>query len=203
MAVITMSASLVAGNVSWSQMRYEDSPISDASGAIGAKLKGPPRWRLSMRSPNIMSPEQAGVWASMIASLRGRVNHLAAWDIGRPVPRGTLRGTMTISGGASAGASSITIAVAGSSGSTLLAGDWLQLGTGLGSQLVMVTADASGGASITVNIEPPLRATLAGGTAVTWDKALGYYKLIGEPGWSIGPALLAGGAQIDLLEQWA
>ena len=91
---------------------------------------------------------------------------------------------------------------------TLLAGDWLQLGSGLGtSQLVKVVADAQAGTNsrMTVQVEPPLRIQFASTTAVTWDRPLAYYKQIGAPQWSYRPGMVAkqGGFALDLLEAFA
>ena len=86
-------------------------------------------------------------------------------------------------------------------------GDWLQIGTGIGtSQLIKVAADAAANGSgvITVSIEPPMRLAFSSGTPVTWDKPVAYYKANGnratyrpEPG-----SLLYSGHSLDLIEQW-
>jgi hypothetical protein len=91
---------------------------------------------------------------------------------------------------------------------TLRAGDWLQLGTGLGtSQLVKVMADATAtdDGRMTVQVEPPLRQQFASAGAVVWDRPVAYYKQLGTPQWSYRPGLLAkqGGFALDLLEAFA
>jgi len=90
----------------------------------------------------------------------------------------------------------------------LLAGDWLQLGTGLGtSQLVKVVADAaaSNNSLMTVQVEPPLRQQFTAATAVAWDRPVAYYKQLGTPQWSYRPGLVAkqAGFALDLLEAFA
>ena len=90
---------------------------------------------------------------------------------------------------------------------TLLAGDWLQLGSGLGtSQLVKVVADvqASNNSRMTVTIEPPLRIQYASNTAVTWDRPTTYFKQLGSPQWSYRPGRRQkqSGFALDLLESW-
>ncbi len=204
MSIITIPAGLVApASSTIGQARYDLTESSDSTGSEAARLLGPPRWSMSLRSIEAMTPAQAGQWEAMLLQLRGRVNHLAAYDFGRPAPAGTLRGTPTLNASASAGATSIVLAA---SGATLLAGDWLQLGTGVGtSQLVKCVANAaSAGATMTVTIEPPLRRTFSAGTAVAWDKPVAYFKQTSAPSWSyrVGRNRREGGFVLDLLESW-
>lgn len=89
----------------------------------------------------------------------------------------------------------------------LLAGDLLQLGSGLGtSQLVMVAADADDDSSTTlasVPIEPPLRLAFGPGAAVTWDRPVAYWRLMGEQtSWTWRTDRVAQGMAMDLLETW-
>jgi hypothetical protein len=161
-----------------------------------------------MAAPNIgLSEADAAVWEAMILQLRGGVNHLAAWDIVKNAPRGTCRGTMTLSGAHAQGVTALTIAVTGQTGLTLVPGDWLQIGSGTGGQLVkVVVGGTAGAATIAVTVEPPIRpaAGYAGATAVTWDKALGHYKLVSAlPQWNYVPGInTVAGFAIDLVEQW-
>ena len=208
MAIIAMSTSLRCGMYAFGQRRFDVAEMSDSTGATQARLLGPPRWTLSMAAPNIgLSEADAAVWETMILSLRGGVNFLSAWDIVKNAPRGTCRGTMTLSGAHAQGATTVLIAVTGQSGLTLVPGDWLQIGSGTTGQLVKVMAGGTAGAAtISVVVEPPIRpaAGYAGGTAVTWDKALGHYKLVSPAAqwnWVPGMNTVAGFA-IDLVEQW-
>jgi hypothetical protein len=189
--------------VTIAQKRFDLSTMSEASGNTQERLGAPPRWALSLRAPENMTPTNAAIWETVSIQLRGRVNHLSAWDPGRPAPRGTCRGTMTLSGTHNAGVTALTIAVTGQSGNTLLAGDWLQIGSGLTGQLVKITVAGTAGAStIAVTVEPPLRIQYAGATAVTWDKALGHYKQTSSPQWSYRTRDLLTGFSLDLLESW-
>ena len=208
MSIIAMPAGLLCGSFSIGQHRYDLTEVSESTGASQARSLGPPRWLLSMSAPDRgLSETNAALWEAMILQLRGNTNFLSAWDIVKVAPRGTCRGTMTLSGAHAQGATSVVIAVTGQSGNTLIAGDWLQIGTGTSSQLVKVMATATAGAStITVVVEPPIRpaAGFSGGTAVTWDKALGHYKLVSEAAqWSYVPGFnTVSGFAIDLMEQW-
>jgi hypothetical protein len=142
----------------------------------------------------------------MLLQLRGGVNHLSVYDPVRTAPQGTMRGTLTLNGTHGGGIVALSVTGGGGqAGATLKAGDWLQIGSGLGtSQLVKVMADATANGSgvISLTVEPPLRGGFSSGTAVTWNKTLGYYKQTSEPAWSYAPARMAGGYAADLLESW-
>lgn len=208
MSVITMSTALIVGAFSIGQHRFDLSEVSESTGAAQARALGPQRWSMSLAAPNNgISQTAAAVWEAMILQLRGNTNHLAAWDIAKPAPLGTCRGAMTLSGAHAQGVTSLSIAVTGQSGLTLLPGDWLQIGSGTGGQLVKVMTGGTANAStITVVVEPPIRpaAGYAGATAVTWDKALGHYKMMTpSPQWNYVPGFnTVAGFALDLLEQW-
>lgn len=90
---------------------------------------------------------------------------------------------------------------------TLLPGDLLQLGTGVGtSQLVSVvdpaTADANG--NITATVRSAARIAFASATAVAWSKPLAYFRAVNAAtNWASqpnGPHIE--GFDLDLLEDW-
>ena len=92
-------------------------------------------------------------------------------------------------------------------GATLLPGDWLQIGTGVGSHYAKVTQalvvnDAGAGS---VTFEPPTRQSYPSGTAIIIEKARGHYKRANSTaGWANVPgALMSGGHALELLEQWS
>jgi hypothetical protein len=122
---------------------------------------------------------------------------------------GTMRGTLTLNAAPSAGAVAISVTGgAGQAGKTLQAGDYLQIGSGLGtSQVVMVMADATANGSgvIALTTEPPLRTAFASGTAVQWDRPAAYFKQQGTAvAWSYEPGreIVTTGMAVDLLEVW-
>lgn len=206
MAVITLPTSLPLGAGSGlGQARYDLAGMSDSTGAQQVRTLGPPRWVLTLTQPPALSLAQAGQWQALVAQLRGRVNHLAAWDPARQQPLGTMRGTPTLTSTAAAGATALALTT-GQAGCTLAQGDWLQLGTGLGtSQLVMVVANATadGAGALAVTVEPPLRQQFTLGTAVAWQRALAYYRSAGGSStWRYVTRNVVQGMTLDLLEAW-
>lgn len=205
MAVITLSETLRLAEWRMGQADFSVFEASDSTGHVAGRTLGPPRWTISMSSPPVLGAADAGAWEGMILSLRGRANHLAAWDITRPTPLGTITGTLTLNSAASAGAVSASI-TGGTNGQTIRAGDWFQIGAGVGtSQLVKAVADATvAGGLVTLTFEPPLRVAFSGGAAVTWDKPLAYYKRrSGNVSWSGVPGSTYNGSHtLDLIESW-
>lgn len=208
MAIITPSFSIAFARFAFGQKRFDLTEASESTGAANIRVLGPPRWRVSCESPRQCGPAQIAIWQPLLMNLRGRVNHLALWDHGQSVPLGTMRGTLTVSGTPAAGA--VTMSVTGGAGqasTTLKANDWLQIGTGLTSQLINITADATANGSgvIAITFEPPLRTSFSNGTAVTWDHPVAHYKMVNEaPMFEYDPGyLLKGGIALDLLEQWS
>lgn len=111
MSVITLPAGLkMPAGCTIGQQRYDLTESSDSTGSQAARLLGPPRWQMSLRSVDALTLAEAGLWEAMILQLRGRVNHLAMYDPVRSAPAGTLRGAPTLNATASAGASSIVLA---------------------------------------------------------------------------------------------
>jgi hypothetical protein len=204
MAIITPSDGLQFGLGSGiTQRTYGIVGDARATGSMQYVMSGESRWMMTIASPKIMRPAEAGRWRSMLLSLRGRVNHLACWDPGRALPVGTARSAMTLGVAAAKGASAVTIA--GGNG-TLIAGDWLQVGAlGLGtSQLVCLVADAV--VPGVVQVEPPLRRSFGGGTAVVFNRASSLFKLTGSdlPDFVVsGSAGQMAGLRLNLLEQWS
>jgi hypothetical protein len=208
MAIISLDALIQVGKLTMGIRRFDYHEMSGESGESADREIGVPRWVYVVSSPDGISQAAMAKWKALLAKLRGRTNFLAAWDVGLPAPRGTMRGTMTLSASAAKGATQLSVtAGAGQAGTTLLEGDWLQVGTGLTGQLVMVVADATANGSgvITVSIEHPIRLNggYASSTAVTWDKALGHYKMVSEQAqWTADGGLKMGGAGATFMEQW-
>lgn len=211
MAIITLPTALKVGpDCDWGLQHYALVGASESGGSEQVRLLSPSRWVATLKPPEWLSVAagELAEWQALAAQLRGRVNVLAAWNWSQPAPRGTMRGTLTLSASAAAGATSISVTGgAGQAGTTWLAGDMLQVGTGLGtSQLVMVTAPATANGSgvAALSIEPPLRDAYTSGTACTWDKPLAYFRGTAQSArWTYGNSgLSASGIVIPLVETW-
>ena len=205
MAIITLPAGLRIQSCTIGQTRHDILELSEATGHQAARTFGPARWRMAITSPQAMRQADAVVWESLLLRLRGGINHLAIGDPVRKVPRGTMRGTLTLSGTHTAGLTTLTITGgAGQANTTLLAGDWLQIGSGLTGQLVKVVTDATANGSgvISAVVEPPLRIQYATSTAVTWNTPIAHFRATSSPQWAYSPGLVAGGFALDLLESW-
>ena len=203
MSVITMSTGILMGAFSMEQIGYDMDESSDATGAESTRIFGPPRWRAALAAMPDMSLAQAAEWEAIAMKLNRRVNHLAVWDPVRIAPRGTMRGSLTLNATVVAGVTSVELA--GASG-TLLVGDWLQIGAGVGtSQLVKVVLDTTASGSLaTVTFEPSLRIGFNSGTTVTWDRPVFYGKQIAKSvKWEYQAGnLLQSGFALDILEQF-
>ena len=131
-------------------------------------------WSVSVTLPALnrafMEP-----WVAFLLSLRGQYGTFLMGDPNGKTPRGTAT-SATVSG--SSGSSSLTISMSG----TLLAGDYIQLGTGSNATLHKVLADRTG--SGTLEIWPALRRTYAGSAILT--NAVGRFRLASnQSSWSI------------------
>lgn len=208
MSVVTVDQNLLMGSFSLSPQRFDFENVSDQTGYAESVLFGHPRWRVSLTASNDLSLEQGGQWEKLSLKMKGKANHLALYDPVRRAPEGTARGTMTVYTTAAAGATSMTIdAGSGQAGKTLKIGDWLQIGSGLGtSQTVKVTDDVTldiNGRG-TVNFEFYLRQEAVSSTPVYWDHPIIYYKMLSTPTWSYQTnSRLQNGFNFDLMEAWS
>lgn len=223
MSIITLPATVIAtaGGQTYGQVRYDSEDSSPATGQAFTSVYGPPRWRMSLSSKQALKLTDAGEWEAMALKLRGGINHLALYDLLRSSPQGTLRSDLTLASTVAIGATTMVVenAIGG-----LVPGDWLQIGTGVGtSQLVKTveTVNSSvsnadpllwdntgtftwtngatfiwtrAGAQMTITFEPPSRYSFSPTTVVTWNKPLSYYKLTNS---SITWAARANGPAID------
>ena len=197
MAIITIPAGFSVARQTWEQMRM-DVEFRSMFGAQAVEGSAP-LWSTTITS-SLKRPEQ---WQALMMQLRGRTNQVALWNFGRPAPKGTMRGTMT-AGATVQGATSMTITASGQASRTLLAGDFLGVGSGLTQQVVMLTADATSNASgvITVSFEPALRNALSAGASVTWDKPKALFRRTeSKAGWDYEPGTVKP-MTISFIEDW-
>ena len=136
-------------------------------------------WQVDVSLP-AMQRSKAETWIAFLLSLRGQFGTFLIGD-----PRGcALRGTATsctVSG--SAGANTVSATVP--DGETLLAGDYIQLGSAASATLHKVLADYTGtGAAVDLEIWPALRVARTSVAAVL-SNTVGNFRLSSnETGWS-------------------
>lgn len=197
MAVIQVPAGLLVGKQTWAQQR-NDVEFRSTFGAQVQEASGP-LWATDL-TPTF---EQPTLWQAMALQLRGRTNQIALWNFGKPEPLGTMRGVMT-TGATAQGATALTITASGQAGKTLLAGDFLGVGSGLTQQVIMVCANAlsNGAGVITVSTEPALRNALAAGAGVTWYRPCALFRRKDSmASWEVAPDVTTVGA-MSFLEDW-
>lgn len=200
MTVITFPTELYVRSFSLS-IKHNEVTYRSPFGVQSIKTSAP-QWKVGVELDRI-NENLAGQYKSLVMKLRGTQNQLELWNIPRPVPIGTMRGTMVLSGAHAAGDTTLVIdAGVGEAGETLKAGDMLGFGTTVETHLVMVVDDATANGSgvITVNIEPPLRNGFADATPVVWNYPKTLFRLEGnEVTWSSNSVFTEGFA-LDLIE---
>jgi hypothetical protein len=124
------------------------------------------RWEASVSIPSVLR-DLAEPWAAFLTALKGQTGTFLLGDPLSATPRGTVS-SCTLTG--TAGDESVTVTMTGS----LLAGDYIQLGSGTTARLHKVLVDQSG--SGTLEIWPALRSTYSSAT-VTTTNAKGVFRL--------------------------
>lgn len=205
MTIIALPVGLHVRSFTLGQLRF-DMEFSNGDTGVGqTRLFAPPRWTVAMASPQWLSAVEAAIWRDLILRLQGRVNQLAVHDYDNPAPLGTMRGTLTLSSAVAAGATSISVTGgAGQAGTTLLAGDWVGIGSGSTRQLVSVAANATANGSgvIALTIAQPSRWAQSSGSAVTWDKPTALFRQRASSNSWTREGEVRTGYALDLVESW-
>ena len=118
-------------------------------------------------------------------------------DYANPTTRGTMTGSVTLSGAHAANTTTIT--VTGGTGSWAV-GDWIQLGSTSSAKLHKITQVNS---ATSYEVFPLLRAAYSGGNAVVYSSAVGVFRLA-QPSteWSIDLANIYG-VNFSIIEELA
>lgn len=162
MSIITPSDTALAylAELTIGQQRFDLSEQSDSSGHSATRLGGPPRWTAALRTLDALEPAISAIWKAIAVQLRGRVNHLALYDITQPQPRGTARGNMSLGSSASAGAT--TISIADCSGTNYLVGGSFESDTnadGVGDGWTRYSTGSTGTLSASIGTGMPVAGT--------------------------------------------
>ena len=144
------------------------------------------KWEASVSIPSTRRDKSAQ-WKAMLVALKGQTGTFLLGDPDYVTPRGTVTGSVAITG--SAGDESVTVDFASGSDS-LLAGDYIQLGAGANAKLHQVLLDQTGDG--TLEIWPALRSDYTSETAVT-NSPKGVFRLNQNVStWSINNASFYG-----------
>lgn len=138
-------------------------------------------WSVEISLPPL-AREDAEVWIAFLYSLNGREGTWLMGDPAAATPRGaaaTVPGTPIVDGANQTGQTlNITDGPASTTG-YLLAGDYIQLGTGSGSRLhkVLDDADTNGDGDASLTIWPALRLSPSDSSSVVVNNAVGRWRL--------------------------
>ncbi len=201
MSIITFPSNIYVTRMRMEQMRMDLAHTSPQSGVTQAVTYGLPRWKASIEIDRLRDSDVGPVKA-LLMKLKGQINQLALWDLGRPYPLGTISGTLTLASSRALGDDTLVI-TGGTNGQTFKAGDWIGIGSAQNQQLVMVTDDATvSSGTVTVNIQPPLRTAHNSGASVTIDKPKALFR-VSNPiqGWDYEGQYVSG-FTLDLIEDW-
>ena len=136
------------------------------------------KWEASVSIPSVRR-DKAAEWKAMLVALKGQTGTFLLGDPDYVSPRGTVT-SCVVTG--NAGDETISVVMTGS----LLAGDYIQLGSGAAARLHQVLLDQTGDGEL--EIWPALRSDYTSATAVT-DSPKGVFRLNQNvSSWSINNA---------------
>ena len=154
-------------------------------------------WQADISLPP-MQRADAEQWIAWLISLRGQLGTFLLGDPSAATPRGlasTLAGTPVVSGaGQTGGSVDITGASRNKTG-WLLAGDYIQLGSGSSSTLhkVLQNVNTDGSGNATLDLWPHIRTAPASGSTIVVSNAKGLFRLsTNEQSWSVNEASIYG-----------
>jgi hypothetical protein len=169
MATFDHPTTLRPESMEWGSLKRvitSKSPITGATETIEFPAE---RWQLSVTYPPLMVAD-AGLAEAFFSRVVGGVDRVRIYNFRRPVPLGTMRGSPTLAASVTRGDQQLQINTTG----TLRAGDFFKIG----GQLFQAMFDASPvGGVLTVQLVQRVRAPLAAGSAVTWDRPTALFVL--------------------------
>jgi len=143
-----------------------------------------------------MNRAEGETWIAWLAALFGRKGTFLMGDPLGAAPRGVGTGTPKVNGNQAAFA--VSLATKGWTPTTtgiLLAGDWLQLGSGASTHLHknLTDANSDGSGNATLDIWPPLRAAVLDNDAIVVSAAKGLFRLAtNERVWTLEDVRVSG-----------
>ena len=149
-------------------------------------------WQADVSLPP-MKRADAEQWIAFLISLRGQYGRFYLGDPSATAPRGTANTNSDV-GTAVGSKGDRTISVVITSGKTLLAGDYIQIGTGSTRSLHKVLVDVTGtGSAQDIEIWPAMRLTPLGSAPVNVLNTTGIFRLASnQQSWSVNEASIYG-----------
>lgn len=146
-------------------------------------------WTIDFVMPP-MKPNIAREWQAFGLKLKGQYGRFLIGDPLGKEPKGVATGTPLVKGINQTGNTLVTDGWSPNVQGILLAGDYIQLGSGASSKLHMVTEDANSDSSGNANlsIEPALRASPADNSSVIINNPMGVFRLTSNSwSWQASP----------------
>jgi hypothetical protein len=155
------------------------------------------QWSATVSLPP-MKRADAEYWNAFLLRLRGRSGTFLLGDPNSATPRGsasTVVGTPRVNGGSQTGNELVVDGLPTSATGYLLAGDYIQLGSGSTSRLYKVLEDVDTNATgeATLNLWPDLRSSPLDNSVIVVSNAKGVFRLVSnDVVWSINSASVYG-----------
>lgn len=137
----------------------------------------------------------AELWIAFLLSLNGRSGTFLMYDPAGPEARGVLGGVPVVKGASQTGKELITDGWPATTTGVLLAGDYIQLGSGEQTRLykVMKDIDSDGAGDATIDIWPRIRESPSDSEALIFSQAKGTFRLAENVStWDVGAAEIYG-----------
>jgi hypothetical protein len=197
MAIYTWPAWLKPAEADFALQKAAAVSVSPFNGSVEPHDYVAERWVVSVTLPACRSDEEGYRRVAFLNRLPGALHRvmLGPFLWGQYAPAGTLRGSPTLQVDVARGSDTVSISGSG----TLQAGDWL----GIGPQLFQVANDcASSSGVISVPLVNRVRAVLAAGTAVVWDRPTGAFILPASQVRALRRPAVLEAVTLDFLEVW-
>jgi hypothetical protein len=198
--MITYPLSLPNTPPGWSKLSFTADNIVGVSRSVFTNQQQVYQWPGEFWTVDAALPPMAQAtaeaWITFLVSLRGQLGTLYIGDSLHPAPVGVGTGTPVVNGAQSS--MSNTLATRGWTASTtniLVAGDYIQLGTGVQQRLYMVLTNASSNSSgdATFDIFPVLREGVSDAQPLTLTNTMGTFRLLtNDRTWTVDSARIYG-----------
>lgn len=148
------------------------------------------QWMIDANVAPIVGRANAAKWQAFGLSLQGGYGYFLMGDPLGKQPRGVASGTPVVNGAGQSGNTLMTEGWAFGVTGIMLAGDYIQIGTGLSAKLHMVVEDANsdGSGNALLKISPSLRSSPADGAAIITENTVGLFRMgSNDFSWSVAP----------------